>query len=132
MEPTDEIRERMEAALRNFVEGRIVRSSSLPTADLSIRKLTAVEALSRNRKADVKLLSSISIDPNLWPTSAVIDWLNILQNMADIPKRESVGGRPNRSSGPASIFRGQNWGFQRKALIIYGGSWFQTTSMPSG
>jgi uncharacterized protein YfaS (alpha-2-macroglobulin family) len=34
------------------------------------------------------LLSSISIEPNLWPTSAVIDWFNILQNLQTIPNRE--------------------------------------------
>ena len=83
----EETKGKMETALRNFVEGSIVRYSPIPTADLSIRKLSAVEALSRYRKAEAKLLSSISIEPNLWPTSAVIDWLNILQNMGDLPSR---------------------------------------------
>jgi hypothetical protein len=83
----EETKGKMETALRSFVEGSIVRYSPLPTADLSIRKLSAIEALSRYRKAEAKLLSSISIEPNLWPTSAVIDWLNILQNMGDVPSR---------------------------------------------
>jgi hypothetical protein len=84
----DEPREKMETGLRKFIEGSIVRYSPLPTADLSIRKLAAVEALSRRGKAEAKLLGSISIEPNLWPTSAVIDWLNILQNVSDIPNRQ--------------------------------------------
>ena len=83
----DETRAKMETGLRNFIEGKIIRYSPIPTADLSIRKLSAIEALSRNRKAEARLLNSISIEPNLWPTSAVIDWLNILQNMTDIPNR---------------------------------------------
>jgi hypothetical protein len=83
----EETKGKMEMALRSFVEGSIVRYSPLPPADLSIRKLSAIEALSRNRKAEAKLLSSISIEPNLWPTSAIIDWLNILQNMGDLPNR---------------------------------------------
>jgi uncharacterized protein YfaS (alpha-2-macroglobulin family) len=84
----DELGEKMETGLRKFIEGSIVRYSPLPTADLSIRKLAAVEALSRRGKAEAKLLGSISIEPNLWPTSAVIDWLNILQNVSDIPNRQ--------------------------------------------
>jgi hypothetical protein len=43
----DETKGRMEKGLRRFIEGSIIRYSPLPTADLSIRKLTAVEALSR-------------------------------------------------------------------------------------
>ena len=84
----DETKEKMETGLRKFIEGSITRHSPIPAADLSIRKLAAVEALSRVGKAEAKLLSSISIEPNLWPISAVIDWFNILQNVQTIPSRE--------------------------------------------
>ncbi len=83
-----EIRERMEEGLKGFVEGRVIRYSSLPTADLSIRKLAAVEALSRTGKAEPKMLGSIMLEPNLWPTSAVLDWTNLLSRIKDIPDRE--------------------------------------------
>ncbi len=84
----EENKEKMETGLRRFVEGSIARYSPLPTADLSIRKLAALEALSRSKKMEPKLLSSISIEPNLWPTSAVIDWFNILDRIQTIPNRE--------------------------------------------
>jgi hypothetical protein len=83
------LREKMETGLRAFVEGSIHRGSPLPTADLSIRKLTALEALSRVDKMEPGLLGSISIEPNLWPTSALIDWLNILLKEEGIPNRGS-------------------------------------------
>jgi alpha-2-macroglobulin len=83
----DELRGRMLAGLQGFVEGRIVRYSSLPTADLMIRKLAAIEAMSRAGKASPDQLSSITIAPNLWPTSAVIDWLNILSRMTNYRER---------------------------------------------
>ena len=35
------------------------------------------------------MLSSIAIEPNLWPTSAVIDWYGILQRMPDIRDRDA-------------------------------------------
>jgi len=75
-------------ALTGFVEGRIVRRSALPTADLAIRKLAAIDALSRYGAARPNMLDSITIEPNLWPTSAVIDWLGILDRVKGIPNAE--------------------------------------------
>jgi len=85
----DDLRTKMINGLKGFVEGRIVRWSSLPTADLSIRKVAAVEALSRYREAQRNLLDSIAIEPNLWPTSALLDWINILHRVSDIPGRDT-------------------------------------------
>ncbi|MCC7038859.1 MAG: alpha-2-macroglobulin [Burkholderiales bacterium] len=84
----DRERQRMEAALVAFVEGRVLRSSPLPTADLAIRKVAALEALSqRQAPLDPKWLDSFVIEPNLWPTSAVIDWFLVLQRQAKLPRR---------------------------------------------
>jgi alpha-2-macroglobulin len=79
---------RMESALIQFVEGKIIRQSALPTADLAIRKMAAIEALARSERASPALLSSIAVNPNLWPTSGVIDWLNVLRRMKELPNRE--------------------------------------------
>ena len=84
-----EVQQRMEKGLRRFVEGNILRGSDLPTADLSIRKLAALEALSRHGKAEPGLLASVTIEPNLWPTSAVIDWWNLLLRVPGIAGREA-------------------------------------------
>ena len=84
----DNARERMEGALIAFVEGRIQRNFWSPTKDLDMRKISAIEALSRTGKAVPRLLESITLQPNLWPTHAVIDWLSILQRVSTLPKRE--------------------------------------------
>jgi uncharacterized protein YfaS (alpha-2-macroglobulin family) len=81
-------KERMEDGLTRFIEGKIFRYGTLPTADLSIRKMSALEALSRNGKARPNLLHSITIEANLWPTSAVLDWANVLTRVKNIPDRE--------------------------------------------
>jgi len=80
-------RDAMLAGLTAFVQGRIGRKFWSPRADLDVRKLAAIEALSRYRRADAKLLGSINITPNLWPTAAVIDWLNILKRLDGIPNQ---------------------------------------------
>ncbi len=77
---------KMTDGLTKFIEGRIVRWSSLPTADLAMRKIAAIEALSRYGQARGGLLESITIEPNLWPTSALLDWTNLLARAGkDIP-----------------------------------------------
>jgi hypothetical protein len=81
---------RMEKALVGFVEGRVVRYSALPTADLAIRKVAALAALSRGEtQINPRWLDGFSIEPNLWPTSAVIDWYTLLKRAQAIPNRET-------------------------------------------
>ncbi|MFT3907423.1 MAG: MG2 domain-containing protein [Steroidobacteraceae bacterium] len=82
----DADRETLTNALTRFVNGRIVRGSALPTADLTLRKLAAIAALSRYGAAQTSMLDSLTIEPNLWPTSAVLDWVDILQRTPGIPK----------------------------------------------
>jgi alpha-2-macroglobulin len=80
-------REAMLAGLTAFVEGRIERRFWSPRPDLEVRKLAALEALSRHGRALPRQLGSISLAPNTWPTAAVIDWLRILQRVEGIPDR---------------------------------------------
>lgn len=84
----DAARAPMEQGLIAFVEGRIQRDFWSPRKDLDVRKLAALEALSRYGKAQGRMTGSITIAPNQWPTSAVIDWINILQRVQDVPQRQ--------------------------------------------
>ena len=84
----DEVRAPMERGLIAFVEGRIQRDFWSPRKDLDVRKLAALEALSRYGKAQGRMAASITVAPNQWPTAAVIDWINILKRVADVPQRE--------------------------------------------
>ena len=94
-------REQMLKGLNNFVQGRVIRNSALPTADLTIRKLSALNALARHQDGvKTDLLGSISIDPNLWPTSAVLDWFDVLRrstSLSDRSKRLEEAGHILRS-----------------------------------
>jgi hypothetical protein len=87
----DSTRTRMIAGLQGFIEGRVVRDSALRTADLAVRKLAAIEALSRYKDIQVQpnWLQSFNLMPNLWPTSAVIDWVDILDRSPNLPEREA-------------------------------------------
>jgi uncharacterized protein YfaS (alpha-2-macroglobulin family) len=107
----DADRSRMLHALAQFAQGRLVRGSALPTADLSIRKLAAIDALARYQAADGRMLDSINLEPNLWPTSALIDWVDILQRVPQLP---DAGARARTALGILRArlnFQGTTLGF---------------------
>jgi len=79
--------ERMLDGLLAFVEGRIERRFWSPRPDLQVRKLAAIEALSRYGRATPRLLGSIAIEPAQWPTAALVDWLQILRRVDALPLR---------------------------------------------
>jgi alpha-2-macroglobulin len=81
----DDARNAMLGGLRSFADGKLRRPSRLP--DLSLRKLTALEALSRYGRAEPADLQSIEVELDEWPTSAVLDWWSLLGRMPDAPDR---------------------------------------------
>ena len=94
-------RDAMLAGLVAFVEGRIERKFWSPKADLDVRKLAAIEALSRYGRAQPKMLGSINLTPNVWPTAAVIDWLRILK------KLDGIQNQTKRLEEANQILRGR-------------------------
>ncbi len=85
-------REKMLGGLKRFVQGSMSRaygssSSNGAGQDLTLRKLDAMEALSRYGQMQPDLLSTIEITPSVWPTSGLLAWLSILQKNMSLPSR---------------------------------------------
>lgn len=86
--PENELR-KIIVGLQGFVTGTYYYAGfNYPAADLAIRKLAAMEALSRYQSFDPKYLGLIQIQPDLWPVGAVIDWVNLLRREQNIPDRK--------------------------------------------
>jgi uncharacterized protein YfaS (alpha-2-macroglobulin family) len=83
----DPARQAMLGGLQDYVAGR-VRSGGIGFADSHLRKLSAIEALARYGEATPDMLDALAITPNQWPTSALIDYISILQALA-VPEREA-------------------------------------------
>ena len=88
--------QKLSTALKRFVAGKLRRDSALATADLGIRKLAAINALSRYGDAKPGMLDSLRIEPNLWPTSALIDWAGILKR---VPKIDNAAAQRKTALG---------------------------------
>lgn len=86
----EDLRAQLIAGLSAFVEGRIERAHWSPRDDLDVRKLAAIEALARHGAARPAMLSSLTIAPNQWPTSALLDWLGVLKRLRGIPNQRAL------------------------------------------
>lgn len=104
-------RERMSKALNGFVAGRVRRYSDLPTADLAIRKIAALEAMSRYQDVQDEMTQSFSIEPNLWPTSAVLDWYGLLKRASGLAERDKRMKEAENIIRSRLNFQGTTMGF---------------------
>ncbi len=111
-------RKRMIEGLQKFVEGKILRSSAIRTADLNFRKVAALEALSRFDAVSPSLLKSLSNTEhmNLWPTSAVIDLFNTLKRVKQVPNRDTQLQQTSQILRSRLNFRGTIMGFSTETL----------------
>ena len=107
----EDVRGRLEGGLRAFIEGRIVRRSEVPSPDLTLRKLAALEALARYGRAEPALLASLRVEPNLWPTSAVLDWWSILRRVDGIADRAARLAEAERVLRARLNLQGTTMGF---------------------
>lgn len=110
-----EIQKKMDDGLVKFVEGKIRRGSDIPRPDLTLRKLGALEALSRRGHAEPKLVSTIAAEPNLWPTSGVLDWWNVLRRVTGAPGRAARLGEAERIIRARLNVQGTTLGFSTEA-----------------
>ena len=81
-------RQAMLSGLLAFAQGKISYRRWAPMEDLDARKLMALEALSRYDMVKPRMLDSIQIAPNRWPTSAVINWMALLMRVPGIPNQQ--------------------------------------------
>ncbi|MDB5758966.1 MAG: exported extracellular alpha-helical protein, partial [Burkholderia sp.] len=108
--------DRMLRGLQAYVEGRIAANSDwAPRKDTDIRRLSALEALSRYGRLPPRGLDAIQITPGLWPTSALLDWIAILRRTPGLPshaRRLEEAGQELRSR---LNFQGSRMGFSSEA-----------------
>lgn len=75
--PAD-VQSRMQNGLIAFVSGQNAAQHQTWENPVVLR-LAALEALARAGKATPGLIATIKPEPNLWPSSALLDWIGVLQ-----------------------------------------------------
>ncbi|MBO9535175.1 MG2 domain-containing protein [Herbaspirillum sp.] len=107
-------RDKMLEGLANFVEGRVTRDFWSPQKDLDVRKLAALEALSRYNRVQPAMLGSLQINPNQWPTSGLLDWIALLQRVSAIPERQKKLDEAEQILRARLNFQGTRMGFSNE------------------
>jgi len=74
-----EVLQRALKALGDVVDGRLKVESWSPRPDREARRLTCADALSRHRVLRPEQIPTLVSDPNALPTSALLDWIDILR-----------------------------------------------------
>jgi uncharacterized protein YfaS (alpha-2-macroglobulin family) len=77
--------------------------------------MAAMEALSRYGEGDASSIGAIGPDPHMWPTSGVIDWLNVLLRIRDIPDREKRIAEAEGILRSRMNFQGTTMGFSTES-----------------
>lgn len=96
----DTLRNKIQDGLIRFIEGKITRNSWLANApDLSLRKLMAIEALSRYPGAAKPTMLTFAVTPADLPMASLLDWIGILRRM------EGLGMREERLEGALNLVR---------------------------
>ncbi len=106
-----DLAQRMERGLAAFAEGRIKPEHWSPQSDLVVRKLSAIEALTRRGHKPISAISSLEIEPLRLPTSAVIDWYLIAKRLGSLPQRAAKLAAAERELRNRLSYAGGRLGF---------------------
>ena len=86
----DDFRESMAEGLEGYLAGRIVRASAFRAADSQLRRLSALAALARYGGIERATLDGAEVNAETLPTSALLDWIDILARVLPEDERLSV------------------------------------------
>ena len=105
-------RTRMLYALEALATGKHPYRGLFRPGDETLRRLITLEALSRYGRLTPAMLEPLTLHPEIWPTSALLDWYSIHKHAADLPERAArlaaaaaccataSPGRPRASASP--------------------------------
>jgi uncharacterized protein YfaS (alpha-2-macroglobulin family) len=82
-------RTRMLDALEALATGKRPYRRLFRPGDDTLRRLITLEALARHGRVTPAMLEPLSIHPQLWPTSALLDWYSIQRHATALPGRDA-------------------------------------------
>lgn len=85
---TEETENRLLDALSSYAEGKIKEEVEVSRADDTLKKITTFEALSRFRRLNLDLLTSVEYQGTQWPLYTLVEWYQIHLWEKNIPQRD--------------------------------------------
>ncbi|QDK36338.1 alpha-2-macroglobulin [Bdellovibrio sp. NC01] len=110
-ELSDENEQKLLGALSAYSEGRLKEAFTSGRVDEVLKKISAFEALSRYRRLNIDLLSTINFQGTQWPLATLVEWYEIHLWEKSIP------GRTQKIAELESILRNKFYFTGRRMLI---------------
>lgn len=107
--------ERMVSGLEAYVAGGITRPSWRRVADLPLRRLAALEALSRHGRVKPEQLATLPAQVELWPTSALLDGLSLVGRLPIAPATTALRRRVEQALAARLTVGGTTVGFSTES-----------------
>lgn len=85
---SEDTENRLLDALSGYAEGRLKEDVDLSRADETLKKVSAFEALSRYRRLNIDLLTSVDVQKTQWPLYSLVEWYQIHLWEKNIPQRD--------------------------------------------
>lgn len=85
----EETENRMLQALSSYAEGRLKEDVEVQRIDETLKKISVLETLSRYRRLNLDLLTSIDYQGSQWPLYTLVEWYQIHLWEKNIPQRET-------------------------------------------
>lgn len=85
---SEETEGRMLDALNSYAEGKLKEEVEVSRADETLKKITVFETLSRFRRLNIDLLTSIDYQGTQWPLYTLVEWYQIHLWEKNIPQRD--------------------------------------------
>lgn len=85
---SEEHEARLLESLSAYAEGRLKEQNDQGRVDEVLKKISVFEALSRHRRLNVDLLTTINFQGNQWPLATLVEWYEILLWEKNIPQRD--------------------------------------------
>lgn len=85
---SEENENRLLNALNSYSQGSLREDVTQGRADETLKKITAFEVLSRYRRLNIDVLTSIDFAPTQWPLYSLVEWYQIHLWEKNIPDRE--------------------------------------------
>ncbi len=116
----EDIRASLERALVLWLEGRIKRpiwsrDAQAAAIDPTVRRLLVLEALSVSGKVRPAMIEPIAIEPNAWPTHAVLAWANVLRNTPQLPQASTRLAAAEQTLQARLSYQGTRLSFSNEA-----------------
>lgn len=104
-------RDKILHALTEFLAGRLEVGDGWMFPDLPLRRIAALDAVSRYEAFNPEMMAGLDITPNVWPSSSLVEFYGFLLRQSNVPNRAALLEQVESVVRSRMIFSGGKFAF---------------------